>query len=142
MSDHDMMNHEGHTPSDDQTPQTGKLEGFLKSQAFRIAVIAVVLVVGLLLARRLRIGGNLLAGIGIFAFMMFGQSLMHGRHGSQGGHGSHGGHGGCGGSSHSGPQHTHESNDRAAGSRDTESEPRSEKDSATAEPPQRHQGCH
>jgi len=93
MSDHGHMDHEGNTPSDNRAPETGRWVGLLRSRFFRIAVTAVVLGAGLLLARKFGIGGSILPGVALAAFMLVGHTLMHGGHGSHGDRGRRGGHG-------------------------------------------------
>ncbi len=93
MSDHEHMNQQGDTPSDNRPPEAGRWVGVLRSRLFRIAVTAVVLVAGLLLARKLGIGGSILPGVALAAFMLVGHTFMHGGHGSHGRPGPRGGHG-------------------------------------------------
>jgi len=62
----------------------------LRSRLFAVAASAVVLGAGLLLARKLGIGGSILPGVALVAFMMVSHSLMHRGHGSHGGRHSSG----------------------------------------------------
>jgi hypothetical protein len=103
MSEHNTMDHEEGTPSDEGSGNANGLHGFVRSRYFSLVVTGAVLLVGFLLARRFGIGGRLLPIVGLGAFMMVGHSFMHrghGSHGGQGSHGGHGSHGGCGSSSH------------------------------------------
>lgn len=83
MSDHDLMSRESGVPSNKRTG-TRRWGELLRSRFFPIAVTAVVLGAGLLLARKLGIGGSILPGVALVAFMMVSHSLMHRGHGSHG----------------------------------------------------------
>jgi len=84
MSDHDLMSQEGGAPSNKPIPGTGKWSELFRSRFFPIGVTAVVLGAGLLLARKLGIGGSVLPGVALVAFMMVSHSLIHRGHGSPG----------------------------------------------------------
>jgi hypothetical protein len=102
MNEHDMMDHEAGTPSNEHPTPADRWTRIVKSRFFAIGLVGVVLLAGFLLARRFGIGGRVLPGVGLVALMVVTHSLMHRGHGSQGGHGPHGGHGahgGCGTSS-------------------------------------------
>ncbi len=88
MSNHDLMHHGAGTSTEGRSGRTTSGRGFLKSPAFLIGLTLVVLLVGYLLARRFGIGGRLLPGLGLGAFMILGCSLMHLGHGGHDGHGS------------------------------------------------------
>jgi uncharacterized membrane protein YgcG len=136
MSEDDMMEHEAHVASNEESGRTERLIGILRSRYFAIGVTLVVLLAGFLLARRFGIGGRVLPGVGLLALMMVSHSFMHRGHGSHGGHSSDGGHGGCGTSSQ---QRLQSKPDQHNGA-----EPKS-RDNDEIDPPyspRGHSGCH
>ena len=94
MSDHDLMDHEAHANSNEESGSAQRWIGILRSRYFAIGVTLAVVLAGLLLARRFGISGRVLPGVGLAALMMVGHSFMHRGHGSLGGHGSRGSQGG------------------------------------------------
>jgi hypothetical protein len=120
------MDHDSHMQSESGAPAGWR--GFLKSRLFAIVVTAVALIAGLFLMSRFGARGSLLAGVGVFAFMMVGHSLMRRGHGSRNAHVSHGGHGGCGGGLYQ--------------ARSTEDQATASKHGEGAEASERRRGCH
>jgi hypothetical protein len=78
MKDHDLMNHEFNEPSNAQT--SGGWTRVLRTRLFPIALIGIDLVAGMVLARRLELGRNVLLGFGSIALVLVGLSLMRGDH--------------------------------------------------------------